>query len=91
MRSELNLTGGLSSASTWRRWASRLLGDNREFARLMTSQRCADEIDADFATCKASFLCAALEPQPEPYSSCLRVAKFASPPEGWVRSAKRLP
>lgn len=91
VREELNLTGTLASAATWRQWASKLLSDGREFARLMSPQRCADEIDANFAVCRASFVCAALEPQPQPYASCLRVSKFAPTPDGWVERQKRAP
>ena len=91
LREELNLTGRLSSASTWRSWARRLLGDEAGFGALMTPQRCADEIEADYGRCKAAFLCAALEPQPQPYAACLRRTKSARPPEGWVPSTKRMP
>lgn len=91
LRQELNLTGRLSSASTWRAWAQRLLGDDAGFGVLMTPQRCADEIDADYGRCKAAFLCAALEPQPQPYAACLRHTKSARPPSGWEPSTKRMP
>ena len=66
--------------------------DDAAFARLLTPQRCADEIDADYAVCKASFLCAKLEPEPRPYEACLkRLRKRAVPPAGWSPAVKRQP
>ena len=70
-----------------------MMADDAAFARLMSPQRCADEIDADYGTCKASYLCAMLEPEPPPYAACLKRvrAQAATPPAGWVPAVKRQP
>lgn len=69
-----------------------MLSDDAAFGRLMPSQRCADEIEADYAVCKASMLCAMLEPEPQPYARCLRtVRRAAVPPRAWVQATKRAP
>lgn len=76
----------------WRAWALGLQADDAAFARLMSPQRCADEIDAEYGTCKASYLCAMLEPEPSPYAACLkRLRKRAVAPPGWVAAVKRQP
>mmetsp|Transcript_8603 Transcript_8603/g.27281 ORF Transcript_8603/g.27281 Transcript_8603/m.27281 type:complete len:164 (-) Transcript_8603:60-551(-) len=76
----------------WRAWAARLLADDAAFGRLFRPQRCADEIDAAFGVCKASFLCAALQPEVASYTVCLRrVRSAAVPPPGWSPAQKRTP
>ena len=76
----------------WREWALKLVADDYAFADHMPAQRCADEIDSAFDVCKASYLCAILEPEPEPYDACLkRVKAGAVVPPGWVAGVKRVP
>mmetsp|Transcript_30007 Transcript_30007/g.97867 ORF Transcript_30007/g.97867 Transcript_30007/m.97867 type:complete len:255 (-) Transcript_30007:120-884(-) len=76
----------------WRAWAARLLADDAAFGRLFRPQRCADEIDAAYGVCKASFLCAALQPEVASYAACLRrVRSAAVPPPGWSPAQKRTP
>ena len=66
--------------------------DDEAFAQVMTPQRCADEIESDYAICKAAFLCAKLQPEPAPYARCLgAVRNQAAPPQGWVPRLKRTP
>ena len=49
-------------------------------------------IDAAFGVCKASFLCAALQPEVASYAACLRrVRSAAVPPPGWSPAQKRTP
>ena len=80
------------TAGAWRAWAARLLADDAAFGRLFRPQRCADEIDAAYGVCKASFLCAALQPEVASYAACLRrVRSAAVPPPGWSPAQKRTP
>ena len=93
-RSSLRAWHNLSSLhyGAWRSWALRLRDDDAAFARLMSPQQCADEIDAAFAVCKASYLCAKLEPEARPYAVCLkRVRAQAVTPPGWSPAVKRAP
>ena len=63
VRAALNLSD--FSRGAWRRWARRLLDDDRAFGSLMSAQRCADEIEADYATCKVRAPAARIQPLPQ--------------------------
>ena len=77
--------------SAWTAWARSLRNDTK-FAQLYSPQRCADEIEADYAKCKASALCALTELEPRPYAECLAsVHAHAVPPPGWSPANKRQP
>lgn len=90
----LRKTHNLTSLSyeSWRAWARQLQVDDAAFVRHVSAQRCADEIDSDYGMCKASYLCAVLEPEASPYAACLqRLRKSAVPPPGWKAAVKRQP
>ena len=75
--------------SAWSAWA-RSLHDDRAFVRHMSAQRCADEVEADYARCKASVLCALTELEESGYATCLAdVRAHAIQPPGWVLATKR--
>ena len=58
----------------------------------MSAQRCADEVESDYAKCKASVICAMVELEPRAYSRCLaRVRARAAAPPGWREAVKRQP
>ena len=44
-------------AEAWRSWLASL-HDDAAFVRHLSAQRCADEVEAPYAQCKASALCA---------------------------------
>jgi hypothetical protein len=77
--------------ASWARWAGSLHADTA-FARHMPPQRCADEIEPDYAKCKAAVVCALVHLEPRPYAECLqRVRSHAVQPAGWVAAQKRMP
>ena len=89
LRSELNLTS--LSSHVWLQWASSLHTD-ATFALHMPAQRCADEVESDYARCKASVICAVEELEPAPYAACLgRVRDAAVRPADWLEAVKRQP
>ena len=55
VRSHLQLRS--PRAEAWRSWLARL-HDDAAFVRHLSAQRCADEVEAPYAQCKASALCA---------------------------------
>ena len=82
----------LSSLDTlaWAAWLDGL--SDAGFAAHFPPQRCADEIEADYAKCKASVICAMREVEPTPYAACLRrVRSHAHAPHGWSEASKRRP
>ena len=91
LKAAYNLSS-VSSPAAWSRWTHALLRDDGAFGRLMSPQQCADEIESDYAVCKASMLCAMLEAEPAPYAACLAaVRKGAVRPRGWQAAVKRKP
>jgi hypothetical protein len=58
----LRAAHGLSSLShaEWSRWLGRLEVDDAAFGAAMGAQRCADEIEPDYARCKAGAVCGVL-------------------------------
>lgn len=86
---ELNLSALTPAA--WASWADSLL-DDAQFAQHMPAQRCADEVEPDYAKCKASVICAMVELEPRRYAKCInRVRASAIPPLGWREAEKRKP
>ena len=55
VRSHLQLSS--LRAEAWRAWLASL-HDDAAFVRHLSAQRCADEVEAPYAQCKASALCA---------------------------------
>ena len=89
LRAQLNLS--TLRAEAWRAWLGSLQ-DDAAFVRHLSAQRCADEVEAPYAECKASALCAMGELEDEAYLACLRrTSKRALPPPGWVQGVKRKP
>ena len=89
LTAQLNLSS--LRAADWRAWLL-ALHDDRAFVRHLSAQRCADEVEAPYAECKASVLCAMGELEDEPYKACLRrTSARAQPPPGWVQGVKRKP
>ena len=89
----LNLTTRLGvsslSAAELKGWVTGLR-DDEAFGRHMSAQRCADEVDANFAKCKAAMLCAMQELEDERYVECSRkVVASAVPPTWWVEGVKQ--
>ena len=91
LKAAYNLSS-VSSPAAWSLWTQALLRDDAAFGQLMSPQQCADEIESDYAICKASMLCAMLEAEPAPYAACLAaVRKGAVRPRGWQTAVKRKP
>ena len=89
VREELRLPSLRHAA--WRAWLDGLR-DDAAFVAYMPAQQCADEVEADYAKCKASALCAMGELEDEPYKTCLqRTRSQARPPPGWTQGVKRKP
>jgi hypothetical protein len=86
---QLNLSSLRPAA--WRLWLD-ALRDDAAFVRHLSAQRCADEVEAPYAQCKASALCAMGELEDEAYLACIRrTSKRALPPPGWVQGVKQSP
>ena len=89
VRSHLQLSS--LRAGAWRSWLASL-HDDAAFVRHLSAQRCADEVEAPYAQCKASALCAMGELEDEAYLACIRrTSRRALPPPGWVQAVKRPP
>lgn len=87
VRSSLNLSSLTYIA--WRRWAHSLR-DDATFGWLMSAQRCADEVEPDYAKCKASVVCAHTELEVEGYIKCLQaIRQNAIRPSAWAEAVKR--
>jgi hypothetical protein len=67
--------------------------DDGYFSAQMPPQRCADEIEPNYAKCKAAVVCAVSEGEPAAYAACLRqVRASAVAPEACrVPARKREP
>ena len=89
VRTQLNLSSLRPEA--WRAWLDALYGD-AAFVQHLSAQRCADEVEAPYAQCKASALCAMGELEDEAYLACIRrTSRRALPPPGWVQAVKQPP
>ena len=63
---------------------------DRVFGKTMPPQQCADEIEADYGKCKASFVCALTELEPAGYALCIaKVRSNSRRPLAWVPQHKR--
>lgn len=88
VRTELGLPS--LSESAWRSWLNRLCVDDAYFCAQMPPQRCADEIEPDYAKCKAAVVCAVSEGEPVAYAACLRqIRASAVPPEACRMPARK--
>lgn len=89
VRTQLNLSSLRPEA--WRSWLDALHGD-AAFVQHLSAQRCADEVEAPYAQCKASALCAMGELEDDAYLACIRrTSRRALPPPGWVQGVKQPP
>eukprot|EP00967_Tisochrysis_lutea_P121289 scaffold199704_cov28-Tisochrysis_lutea.AAC.2 len=77
----------------WRTWVDRLRHDDGAFCDFMPAQRCADEIESNYAKCKAAVICAISEGEPGAYSRCLTDVRRAAvaPVACQQLKSKRLP
>jgi hypothetical protein len=82
----------VGSPLAWGKWAHRLAHDDATFGMLMSPHACADQVESEYAVCKASVVCAMLEVEPRPYARCLQAVRSgARAPSGWVPAVKRAP
>merc|ERR1712216_1051652 len=63
----------------WWRWAHSLRDDDA-FAKQMSAQQCADEVEPDYGKCKASVVCAHTELESELYSKCIKPVRATAVP-----------